>query len=353
MTDQIIQSLQVLLVCITAIWVTVYLNNRSHRKKAPWYELTKQTDLKFVNKYPAEQAYVVGRYCGHQLKLDAFHDPVTNAGLYTRITLSSNQNTNHSSLENKLTVDQGINLLHSNFGYTLKGKVTSEANAQTIVYTQPGIENDINYLQAVFTLLSEIAKTYPSLVALGGEIVSPLVSDIVDKKIQALRPLTVQLMKDIGEITTNKYSDKTLNLLCPHCFTRYTSLQVQVSRIKTPITYCGCRICNQSREYFEVQVVAVLNNITDQLKSEQNGNLRINWSIHRKLFDFDKIEIVKATDQDVELFAVQAGNDTDPFRQTRYKEIECTILPECELTENTIRVLQRIFGKVQKQHIKA
>lgn len=349
MTNQIIQFLYVLLFCTLSILVTVYINNRSHLKKKPWYALAEQTGLKFVNNYPAEKAYVMGHYFGCQLKLDAFHDPITNAGLYTRITLFPNQDTNYSPTANELTIEQGAKLLHSSFGYRLKGKVDAETNGQTIIYTQPGIENDIKYLQTVFSLLYEITTTYPSLVTLGGEFVSALVSDIADKKIQALRPLTIQLIRDIGEETTTKCSDKTSNLLCPHCLTRYIPLQAQISRINTPITYYGCRSCHQSKEYLEGQVVAVLNDKMVQLTSKQNGVLYVNWLVRQQMFDFDEIEIARATDKDVEVLAVRVGNDTDPFRQKRYKTMNCVVSADCELTENTMRVLRRMFGQVEKR----
>ena len=81
-------------------------------------------------------------------------------------------------------------------------------------------------------------------------------------------------------------------------------------------------------------------------KFQQNGILRVNWLEHRHLFDFDEVQIVQATDEDVERFAVQVGNDTDPTRKPRYPKMRCVILPECKLSENTMRILERMFGEV-------
>jgi hypothetical protein len=64
------------------------------------------------------------------------------------------------------------------------------------------------------------------------------------------------------------------------------------------------------------------------------------------MFDFDEVEIVRATDQDVERFAIQVGNDTDPIRQPRYKQMQCIISPNCDLSVNTRRILERTFGTV-------
>jgi hypothetical protein len=84
----------------------------------------------------------------------------------------------------------------------------------------------------------------------------------------------------------------------------------------------------------------------DTEKFKQNGVLRVNWLTHRKLFDFDEVEIAQATDEDVERFAVQVGNDTDPKRKPRYQKMRCVVSSECHLSENTLRILERMFGVV-------
>jgi hypothetical protein len=83
--------------------------------------------------------------------------------------------------------------------------------------------------------------------------------------------------------------------------------------------------------------------------AKQDGLLLINWSVYRALFDFDRIKIIQATDEDVERFAVQVGNDTDPFRQPRYKKMDCAIGLRCQLSENTLRILQHTFGQVRHE----
>ena len=78
----------------------------------------------------------------------------------------------------------------------------------------------------------------------------------------------------------------------------------------------------------------------------RNGTICINWLARRELFDFHSVEIVRATDEDVERFAVQAGNDTDLARRPRFKQMRCVVAPTCALSENTLRILGRIFGEV-------
>jgi hypothetical protein len=79
---------------------------------------------------------------------------------------------------------------------------------------------------------------------------------------------------------------------------------------------------------------------------QQGQTLRVNWLLRRALFDFDSVEIIAASDEEVERFAVQVGNDTDPARQPRYRKMECLIAAGCALSSNTVRVLRQIFGQV-------
>ena len=79
---------------------------------------------------------------------------------------------------------------------------------------------------------------------------------------------------------------------------------------------------------------------------EKQGALHINWLNRRTLFDFDKISILQATDQDVERFAMLIGNDTDEYRMPRYKTMHCAVASTCHLSENTLRILRHTFGQV-------
>ena len=74
--------------------------------------------------------------------------------------------------------------------------------------------------------------------------------------------------------------------------------------------------------------------------------LEVNWLKRRKLFDFDGVKIIRATDEDVERFAIQVGNDTDVTRVWKYKQMDCLVFAGSELSENTMRILRRMFGQV-------
>ena len=51
----------------------------------------------------------------------------------------------------------------------------------------------------------------------------------------------------------------------------------------------------------------------------------VNLDGNSTLFDFDEIEIKDATDEEVERFIVQVGNDTDAWRLERYSKVVCTV----------------------------
>lgn len=186
-----------------------------------------------------------------------------------------------------------------------------------------------------------------TLVALGGEAIASLRSVALDKR-SPLRQTSIWLLHSIGRETTSRLAPQAARLLCPHCLIRCGIGSVQLPD-GNDFTYYGCRACGQSREFWECPagVVARLDAGWTETHNLQDGLLRVNWLTRRTLFDFDAVEIIQATDEDVERFAVQVGNDTDPFRRPHYKQMRCIVMPGCELSENTLRILRRTFGEVE------
>ena len=112
--------------------------------------------------------------------------------------------------------------------------------------------------------------------------------------------------------------------------------------------YYGCRECHQSKSYYLAdRVIAVLNSGMETDAVERSNTLHVNWLKHRELFDFDGVEIIQATDEAIERFAVQVGNDTNPNRRPRYKQMQCTVSKNCALSQNTARILQHTFDSVE------
>jgi hypothetical protein len=184
------------------------------------------------------------------------------------------------------------------------------------------------------------------LVNWGGLAVESLHTLAEDNKIP-LNRVAVRLLKNIELETTARWAENAPTLLCPHCLARCQTHSVPLTW-QPDLSFYGCRVCNQSREFLEGinQVVAVLDANWTEAQCQQNNTLRVNWLQRRSLFDFDQIEIIHASDEEVERFAVQVGNDTDPYRKLRYPQTSCALGPNCHLSENTLRILRRTFGEV-------
>jgi RNase P subunit RPR2 len=318
-------------------------------KKTAWKELARANNLTLV---PGNRldggAYVYGVYRGYHLKLETVNQ---NKQTYTRITLSLvSRNRNGKQQDCKLPdapiKESDVTNLLTPTGLPafLHGQFKPTTNGRTISYEETGIESNIIYLKSIFDLLVNMIEGYPQVLALGGEAV-PALQQIAASR-HTLKSVATQLLHDIGRETGFRLSSRVKNLFCPNCLTCFGTHEIHLSWWQS-ITYYGCRICGQSRGFLNGRLVAVLNSQMETEKFKQNGVLRVNWLAQRKLFDFDEVEIVQATDEDVERFAVQVGNDTDPVRKPRYQEMRCVVSSECRLSENTRRILARMFGAVE------
>jgi hypothetical protein len=191
-----------------------------------------------------------------------------------------------------------------------------------------------------------------TLVALGGEAVAFLVAflqPLAEDTANLSRRLAIRLLKNISLETSASLASKAPLLLCRRCLVRGYAHRIPLPW-QPDFVFYGCRTCRQSRALVDWpgKIVAVLDTAWVAEQIQQGDVWYVNWLQHRALFDFDRVLIVQATDEDVERFAVQVGNDTDPFRKPRYQQIPCRVKPECRLSENTMRILDRMFGQVER-----
>ena len=94
-------------------------------------------------------------------------------------------------------------------------------------------------------------------------------------------------------------------------------------------------------------VIAVLDaGWTGETELTQEDVVRVNWLQQQSIFEFDSVEIVEASDEEVVGFVVRIGNDTDDWRRSGYRQMSCRILPGCVLAENTMRSLRDLFAEV-------
>jgi RNase P subunit RPR2 len=229
--------------------------------------------------------------------------------------------------------------------YSLRGEFKAQSYGYKICYEQYGVEGDTRYLKFLFNLMADLVENYLQVLAWGGEAV-PALQAIVTSDNHVLKSIAVQLLRDIGADTTYRLGRQAEELFCPRCLTHFAPQTIRLSWWQSVI-YCGCRTCGQSRETLHSErLVALLDNDIALEAYNQNGNLHVNWLKRRHVFDFDRVAIIHATDEDVERFAVQVGNDTDLVRKPRYTTMPCVVSAECHLSENSIRILERMFGKV-------
>lgn len=190
-------------------------------------------------------------------------------------------------------------------------------------------------------LLHRGAETIPSLQLLALE------------ESGALKQTAIWLIDSICAETTARLGRTADQWVCPNCFTRCHQHQIEKVWQPDPIFY-GCRYCRRSCNllYCPAGIVAQLDSGWRSLYQQKDSTLFVNWSMLRTLFDFDEVEIVRATNEDVERFAVQIGNDTDPIRRPHYQAMSCHIDPACHLSANTVRILENTFGRVEQGNVK-
>lgn len=241
-------------------------------------------------------------------------------------------------------------LLNSRLFAEVQGNIRAENDGQKLLYHQTGYfdnkRSEVERLRSLFNLLSRLATDYRRFLSWGGETILAVQSQ--GKK---LNPLTRQLIHNIGEETTRRLGERTAFMLCSTCLLRCRPYKVNLLELLDfeTIVYYGCRNCRQSWDFIECQkLIAVLDNALEAERVLHEDVLRVNWSVRRRLFDFDHVEIISATDEEIERFAVQVGNSTDPVQKSTYRKMTCIVAPTCDLSKGSQRILNRLFGNVKR-----
>ncbi len=353
--------MSIILIPITIIgfltFTIYFLSYEVYQKKmASWREFAEANQLNFnADSFGGEEAYINGIYKDNALKLEMVIKYSGNTSkIYTRLRLI----TLHRPLQELTLTQQQISELHIRLKDMLQALNPTEANptwrgffgADTggfeLWYEQLDIESNVAYLQSTLDHLCTLIEIYPTLVAAGSELM-PMLESLAANKKNKLRPLIRRLIEDIAADTSQRLGGQAQHLLCPRCWTCCAAHNIHRDLGQDDVTYYGCRTCGQSQHFFEGWVVALLDSKTNHIQSEQEGIHYINWLTRQSMFDFDEVQIRHANDEMVEHFAVQIGNDTDPMRRMRYKNMRCVISPTCALSENTLRILGRMLGPVE------
>lgn len=311
-----------------------------------WQALADKHNLSFVST-EYEYGQVLGDYRDHYLTLSYTLGD-------TKISLFANHSPrSHRRLKNEILKNKALTAANILDHVTpplvlekLKGPIAINSGGQTISYEQSGFENNIKYLEFVFDLICDLAATYLLINRIGSQAVPTLVAVVSDPD-HKLREFVIPLLEDIAQQTRIKLMGPGQDRLCPSCLVYCGTNIIQLSPFDS-ITYYGCRACGQSDKFrtWQGRIVAILDSRMVKEQYEKIGTLYVNWLTRRKLFDFDSVRIIEATDEDIERLAVLIGNDTDEVRKPRYSKMRCLVSSKCRLSPNTLRILQRTFGRV-------
>jgi hypothetical protein len=338
------------------IFVGIYISYENERKKnIGWLKFARINQLKFVHApfFSGLSSYVTGKYQDCSLVLNTFEKGSGKSKeTYTRLQLSNPSYQRITELPlaqfplgEPLTVKAVEDLLASRLPSHLKGEIVIKNKGVDWCYEQSGVETEEKYLQELSDSLVQLIKNYPKVLAFGGDAVTAL-HTIAKSKDHALHLVALQLLRTIANGTASRLKRHIHSCFCPRCLTGCAEHNLSMGWWQS-ITYYGCRSCGQSRQLLKGPLVAVLDQQMEAERAENQAELRVNWLRRRNLYDFGRVEIIQATDEEVERFAVQVGNDTDEWRKPRYKQMTCIVSPQCRLSENTLRILERMFGGVR------
>lgn len=249
-----------------------------------------------------------------------------------------------SSSSPSLTDAQLLDLLALPEGLELTGLV--EAEGEGLCYRPEELLVDLDELYTHLDFFAPLAGARPNFLAKGPHLIDLIQAPILNQPQHPFYTLINQWLTDIAAETVARWGGGKERLICTDC---YTTIIRQTLPIKPPVDYYACRRHRHSSTALPVtgQVVAVLDEAMVESHILDTPHLRVNWLKLGHLFDFDVVEILRANDEQVERFAVQVGNDTDPTRKDNYAHMNCRIDPEAQLSDNSLRVLRRLFGGVE------
>jgi len=364
----------ILVVVIGFLWYDigsdyVYMTERSHGMKLikqrindSWQALADEHNLIFLGGGFFKKVTLHGSYRQYYLNLELKKRTEHKQKLFsTYLTISSTQansqkNTHQPSSQTKPVVIKDIVRFFNkpSLKFSLKAPLQIAENQQIITYNYNGVNSEKRYLQFLFDLMVDLLNLYPEIIEQEGDIVAGLLTMLNDDT-HGLQLIAANLLENIANRTAPRLKDKTTPLICPmclaHCIPHKIIKTVSKATVKVAIkdvsmlkvTHYGCRLCYQSKNFVEGQLVVVLDHTMQAERLEENNQLRINWFKHKNPFDFDVVEIKQASDEDVERFVVQIKNDTDPGRKEHYKTTTYIIALDCQLNHNTHRILERTF----------
>ncbi len=313
-----------------------------------WRTIAQAHNFEIIHGKRVENSMIRGAYQNHTLELSAYRKDYPRGVLHTRLTLIANESqtpttfpTPHQVIQQMNQINQDRKTVEDQF-YT---RGTISGNGQMITYEQQGLQLRTKVFIPLFDSLVALLDTYPYMASLGGEAIMVLKQIATDKS-HRLSRLTQQWIEDIAA-GTHHLEPQASQLVCQLCLVHCASHQMKLSAMNH-VTFFGCRECFQSQDFYEANsIVAVLDAQMSDEVNQDGDTLWVNWLKHRTPFDFDRAEIIDASDEDVERFAIQMGNDTYSPRTETYQQMKCVISKTSQLSDNTLKILYRTFGRVE------
>ncbi|MCB9078315.1 MAG: hypothetical protein H6631_12020 [Anaerolineaceae bacterium] len=243
-----------------------------------------------------------------------------------------------------LTEAQLLDRLRLPESLTLTGSIDPDGDG--LRYRPQAPITDLDALHTHLDLFCGLIAARPLFLAGGTPLIELLQEPVLNRWDHPFHALISRWLTDIATETVARWGAAEQRLLCGDCFTTITRHTLQ---LQARVEYYACREYRHSRAAIPVagQVIAVLDESLPDRYRLDGPHLRVNWLQVGHLFDFDAVEIIRANDEQAERFAVQVGNNTDPTRQDEYARMTCHIDPEAPLSDNTRRVLRRLFGVVE------
>ncbi|MEM8488493.1 MAG: hypothetical protein AAF564_23300 [Bacteroidota bacterium] len=216
-----------------------------------------------------------------------------------------------------------------------------------VLYREGGMRSSAAKFRKLMDYLCDLVYVYPHIIQLGGEAV-PILQPIASNESHPLKAMAIRLLEEIDLFTSSKFESRLSLVYCKQCLTSFSSHEIVIGRLSSTQLY-ACRTCQQSRVYYEgIKLILLLDDKMKDKWIQKDNKLYVNGFKQRKLIDFDEVIIEQATDKAVASFAIKVGNDTDAYRTQRYKNTPCTVMAGSTISENTMHMLERVFGRVQR-----
>lgn len=332
-----------LIALVFAFFISYASFESQERKKEAWAHLASKHNLTYTpGTFLGPKGRVNGLYRDCYLSLETVQKGQgKQSHTYTALTLTKQYN---SSAEKTLSPEEALQWFAKLWLNVDNATLKVEQNGRELIYQVYGLETNSRHLEQLFDMMSDLLYNYEAILDLGSEAVAPLAKMASRKDL--FRDVAIWLLERISGQTTQRFGYHPEQYLCPDCLVSFEAYDVSLSWWRS-LTFYGCRQCSRSRRFLNGRVLAVLDNqMTEAWTAGQDRVVRLNWLARREPMDFDEVHIVRADDEDVERFAVQVGNDTDPKRRDRYAHTPCTVAAECCLSPNTLRILERTFSDV-------